>query len=137
MQPDSEATGGLCVAVDEGPSPASRTAARLVHEVVSSLDERKRRVVRSIGFEGMLHFPAMGHINRRFSAWLMYRVELDAAAGPALAVAGGGGGGGGRRIGLAREDVALVFGIPCSGKSVAGGRRRRRRPRDAREEGGS
>jgi len=37
-----------------------------MHEVVSKFDPKKRELVESTGFGGMLHFPPMRQINRKF-----------------------------------------------------------------------
>lgn len=44
---------------------ASRCSVRLIHEAVSKFDSSKRGLVKSIGFEGILHSPLpIKQINR-------------------------------------------------------------------------
>jgi len=70
----------------------------------------KKELVRSIGFGGIMSFPSLRQINRRFTAWLMRRIDplsqtllIDST----------------KRIRFDKEDVQKIFGIPCHGKSVA------------------
>jgi len=49
---------------------ASRCSVRLIHEVVSKFDSQKRDLVKSIGFQGILHFPPIMQFNRKFALWL-------------------------------------------------------------------
>lgn len=93
----------------EGSSLTSRCCVRLIHEVVSKFDKVKRDLVQSTGFGGMLYFPPMKQINRKFALWLMSCVDEVSSS---IVI--------GEHIHLkfSKEDVATVFGIPCSGKSV-------------------
>jgi hypothetical protein len=49
----------------------SRCSVRHVHDVISSFDEVKCSMVKSIGFGGLLKFPMLPHLNRKFALWLM------------------------------------------------------------------
>lgn len=99
-------------AVDESASHFdvnSRSCLRIIHEVIARFDERKRDLVKSIGFGGMLKFPFHTQVNRRLAVWLMTKVDegrqriyIDTC----------------RCFTFCREDVHMVFGIPASGKRV-------------------
>lgn len=106
MQVHGDSTDGFR---SEGSSLASRCCVRLIHEVVCKFDNTKRELVQSTGFGGMLYFPPMKQINRKFAHWLMSCVDEVSSS---IVI--------GDHINLkfSKEDVATVFGIPCSGKSV-------------------
>ncbi|KAL6629735.1 hypothetical protein ACP70R_029500 [Stipagrostis hirtigluma subsp. patula] len=87
----------------------SRSAVRLVHAVISRFDSRKAELVRSIGFGGLLHFPTLFQINRRLSLWLMTKVD-DASRSIVVDNS--------RRYSFAKDDVAMVFGIPSTGERI-------------------
>ncbi|CAD6232326.1 unnamed protein product [Miscanthus lutarioriparius] len=82
---------------------------RLIHEVVSKFDLKKRDLVKSTGFEGILHFPCIKQINRKFGLWLMSCVDESSQT---LVI--------GDNIGIkfSKEDVGKVIGIPCAGKRI-------------------
>lgn len=88
---------------------ASRCSVHLIHEAVSKFDEQKRDIVKSIGFEGILYFPAIKQFNRRFALWLMSCVHAETSS---LHI--------GQHISLRfnKLDVGHVFGIPSSGKRI-------------------
>lgn len=67
------------------------------------------QLVRSIGFDGLLHMPLLKQINLRFSTWLMTRVD---ELSQTLLISDG------IRINFDKDDVARVFGIPASGRSI-------------------
>jgi len=57
---------------------STRSSIKQIYDVISCFDERKRSLVKSIGFGGLLLFPSLiRQINRRFAiaAWLMSRVD--------------------------------------------------------------
>ncbi|TVU35744.1 hypothetical protein EJB05_17647, partial [Eragrostis curvula] len=93
----------------DGPAVSSRCAVRSLHEVVSAFDERKKKLVKSIGFGGLLNFPYLKQINRRFSVWLMSKVDVSSIS---IVIDSS------RIIRFGKEDVSLVFGIPCRGRTV-------------------
>lgn len=70
---------------------------------------KKKELVRAVGFHGLLNFPALKQINVRFSAWLMSRVD---EVQQSLHIADG------TRIHFSKDDIALVFGIPSTGRSI-------------------
>lgn len=93
----------------EGSSLSSRCCVRLINEVVRKFDKTKRDIVQSTGFGGMLYFPPVKQINRKFAHWIMSCVdELSSSIVIGEHI----------NIKFCKEDVATVFGIPCSGKSV-------------------
>ncbi|CAL4943398.1 unnamed protein product [Urochloa decumbens] len=87
----------------------TRCSVKAVNEVLSCFDSKKRDLVKSIGFEGLLYVPAIKQINRRLSVWLMSRVDVERHE---IVVAQD------RRIRFYKEDVGMIFGIPCCGKRV-------------------
>lgn len=93
----------------ESGSFASRCSVRLIHEVVSKFDLKKRDLVKSTGFEGILHFPCIKQINRKFGLWLMSSVDESSQT---LVI------GDNIRIKFSKEDVGKVIGIPCAGKRI-------------------
>ncbi|RLN25353.1 RHOMBOID-like protein 1 [Panicum miliaceum] len=54
---------------------SSRSSIKHLYDVLSSFDENKKRLVRNAGFGGLLYFPPLRQINRRFAVWLMSRVD--------------------------------------------------------------
>jgi len=66
-------------------------------------------LVRSIGFGGLLMFPALRQINLRFSVWLMSKVD---PLSQTLVIDSE------KKLPFNKEDVERVFGIPSSGNSV-------------------
>ncbi|CAO2192116.1 unnamed protein product, partial [Urochloa humidicola] len=42
-----------------------------LHDVIQRLSDRKRELVKETGFGGLLHFPAIRQLDRRFVVWLM------------------------------------------------------------------
>jgi len=57
---------------------STRSSIKQIYDVISCFDERKRSLVKSIGFGGLLLFPSLiRQINRRFAvaAWLMSIVD--------------------------------------------------------------
>ena len=46
-----------------------------MYDVLSSFDEQKREIVKSIGFGGILMFPPLRQINQRFADWLVSKVD--------------------------------------------------------------
>jgi len=95
-------TTDICVA-------SSRSSIRQLHDVLSSFDAQKREVVRSIGFEGILLFPALKQINRRFAVWLMSKVDPVTQT---IAIDSS------KQLYFSKKDIDRVFGIPCNGRSV-------------------
>ncbi|KAK3141180.1 hypothetical protein QOZ80_4BG0330500 [Eleusine coracana subsp. coracana] len=89
----------------------SRCAVRQVFQVVSCFDSRKKQLVRSVGFGGLLEFPPLASVNRRFSVWLMSRVEVTDQS---IVIEDG------KRLPFLKEDIGLVFGIPSAGMNVFG-----------------
>jgi hypothetical protein len=88
----------------------SRCSVRHVHDVISSFDEVKCLMVKSIGFGGLLKFPMLPHLNRKFALWLMTKVEETSQSIVVDSC---------RSFLFTKEDVHLVFGIPAAGKRVA------------------
>jgi hypothetical protein len=54
---------------------STRSSIKQVYDVISAFDDKKKEVVTSIGFGGLLFFPPLRQINRRFAVWLMSRVD--------------------------------------------------------------
>ncbi|PUZ50896.1 hypothetical protein GQ55_6G110700 [Panicum hallii var. hallii] len=89
---------------------SSRCSISHLHDCIAGLTDRKKELVKSIGFEGLLLFPNIRQLNRRFILWLMNKVD---PLTPAMVI------GSTRKIVFDKEDVARVFGIPSQGLSVA------------------
>jgi hypothetical protein len=73
------------------------------------LGPQKKELVRAVGFHGLLNFPSLKQINVQFSAWLMSRVDESSQS---LHI------GDGTRIHFSKDDIAMVFGIPSTGRSI-------------------
>jgi len=52
-----------------------RSSIKQLYDVLSSFDDLEKELVRSVGFGGLLMFPALRQINRRFAVWLMRKVD--------------------------------------------------------------
>ena len=100
-------------------SVSSRCAVRIVHETMAKLVPEKVRLVQSIGFGGLLTLPGMKMINKRFSLWLLSKVDT---ARKAIVIDNH------RALAFSATDVNLVLGLPCGGKPVVS----RRHPRGSR-----
>lgn len=107
--------GGIQLPVDsakiESGSFVSRCSVRLIFEVMSKFDSQKRDLVKSVGFEGILHFTSIKQFDRKFSLWLMSCVDEHSST---INI--------GHHISLpfSMDDVGHIFGIPFSGRSVLG-----------------
>jgi len=87
----------------------ARGRTKLGKKQAEAVRETGIELVTSIGFQGLLFFPNIRNLNRKFILWLMVRVdpltsslEIDDK----------------RRIEFDKHDVGHVFGIPTSGISV-------------------
>jgi len=80
-----------------------------LYDIISSFDDHKKQLVQSIGFGGLLMFPALRQINRRFAAWIMSRVD---PLSQTLIIEPS------KQISFNKDDVERVLGIPSQGKSV-------------------
>ncbi|KAL6623198.1 hypothetical protein ACP70R_033077 [Stipagrostis hirtigluma subsp. patula] len=89
--------------------PISRSSPKLVCSIVSKFDERKRQLVESMGFGGILHLPQINKVSRQFSLWLLTRIDVDKRT---LLLTEG------VEIDLCAENVQKVFGIPCGSRPV-------------------
>lgn len=81
----------------------------MLHDVVAKFNEMKIELVKSIGFGGILCFPPLRQINRRFAVWLMSRVDPRSQT---IVINES------MKITYTKEDVHRVFHIPCTGRSV-------------------
>nr|CAB3449396.1 unnamed protein product [Digitaria exilis] len=88
---------------------SAKSSVKLLYDIISRFDDFKRDLVKSIGFGGILCFPPLRQLNRRFAVWLMSKVDPRSQT---LVIDDS------RRIRFTKEDVFRVFGIPCSGRSV-------------------
>lgn len=87
----------------------AKSSIRLLYDVIGNLDAMKKELVKSIGFGGILCFPPLRQMNRRFAVWLMSRVD---PCSQTIVINES------RRIKYSKEDVSRVFGLPCNGRSV-------------------
>lgn len=88
---------------------SAKYSVKLLYDIISRFDDFKRDLVKSIGFGGILCFPPLRQLNRRFAVWLMSKVDPRSQT---LVIDDS------RRIRFTKEDVFRVFGIPCYGRSV-------------------
>jgi len=88
---------------------SSRSSIKQLYDIISSFDDHKKQLVQSIGFGGLLMFPALRQINRRFAAWIMSRVD---PLSQTLIIEPY------KQISFNKDDVERVLGIPSQGKSV-------------------
>lgn len=77
--------------------------------MICKFDEKKRSMVKSLGFYGLLHFPSIKQMNRKFAIWIMNCFEPSSNE---LVVSDY------IRIKVSKHDVGMVLGISCCGKSV-------------------
>jgi hypothetical protein len=89
---------------------SSKGTIKHVFDVISKFCEKKKALVEAIGFGGILHFPPLRQMNRRFALWVMSRVDPLSRT---MVIDGT------RMISFVKEDVARVFGIPCGGQLVS------------------
>ncbi|CAL4999831.1 unnamed protein product [Urochloa decumbens] len=80
-----------------------------LHDVIQRFDEKKRGLVEEAGFGGLLQFPAIRQVDRRFLVWLMCRVD---ALTETLVINEH------QKIKFHKSDVAKVFGVPCGGLTI-------------------
>ncbi|CAL5051405.1 unnamed protein product [Urochloa decumbens] len=88
---------------------SSRSSFCHLHDVIQGFSDKKRELVRETGFGGLLQFPAIRQVDRRFVVWLMCRVDSVASS---LVLRND------VTIKFGNVDVNRVFGIPCAGKKV-------------------
>ncbi|KAG0548589.1 hypothetical protein BDA96_01G179200 [Sorghum bicolor] len=88
----------------------ARCSVKAIHDIISTFDDRKRKLVESIGFGGLLKFPPIKSTNRRFSAWLMGMVDIRKSCLTLLD---------GSSLKFSSKDIGLIFGIPASGKKIS------------------
>ncbi|CAL5005592.1 unnamed protein product [Urochloa decumbens] len=88
---------------------ASRCSFSQLCDVVKGFDVMKRKLAEETGFGGLLKFPPLKQVDRRFALWLLCRVDVVARV---LVLEQS------RKIKLSKGDVAMVFGIPCGGLLV-------------------
>lgn len=87
----------------------TRCSVKSVHEVISQFDSAKRELVKSIGFGGLLQFPALTEINRNLAVWLLRKADVNSQS---IVIDHS------RIFTFSKEDVKLAFGIPAAGKRV-------------------
>ena len=89
---------------------SSRSSIKHLYDVIPCFDERKKELVRAIGFGGILDFPPLRQINWRFAVWLMSSVDPSSQTlviDPA------------NRTKFNKVDVDRAVGIPCRGRSIS------------------
>lgn len=81
----------------------------LVFQVIRTFDERKKDIVRSIGFSGLLHLSRFGELDPKFTLWLIQKIRWNTGA---LVV--------GDKINfvIRAEHIGKIIGIPYSGYDV-------------------
>ncbi|CAL4900275.1 unnamed protein product [Urochloa decumbens] len=88
---------------------SARCSVSQVYDVMQGLSERKKELVREIGFAGLLSFPPITHMDNKFAVWVMCCVD---ALEHCIVVDAD------KKIKFDKHDVGLVFGIPTGGKIV-------------------
>lgn len=61
----------------DGSGPLSRSSVTHVAYIVSKFDDVKRDLVREIGFHGILDLPQISKIDRKFTLWLLTRLDVE------------------------------------------------------------
>jgi hypothetical protein len=107
--PFVQAQPEICHGGAGSPVGQKRERIKAVHQVISKFCDKKKALVSATGFGGLLRFPPIGPMHRKFVVWLMSRVDPRART---LVVDGS------RSMKFDKEDVSRVFGIPCEGKKV-------------------
>ncbi|KAJ1265477.1 hypothetical protein BS78_08G078800 [Paspalum vaginatum] len=64
----------------DSPGPISRSSVTHVAYIISKFDETKKELVRQIGFQGLLDLPHIAKVDRKFTVWLLSK--LDQKQGP-------------------------------------------------------
>ncbi|CAL5054294.1 unnamed protein product [Urochloa decumbens] len=88
---------------------SARCSVSQVYDVMQGLSERKKELVREIGFAGLLSFPPITHMDNKFAVWVMCCVD---ALEHCIVVDAD------KKIKFDKHDVGLLFGIPTGGKTV-------------------
>jgi hypothetical protein len=86
-----------------------RSSANYVSAAMAKFDQKKRELVRSIGFGGLLEMHEMSKVNRVFSHWLLSSTNWEdgvITAGEHI------------KIKIVSEDIEKILGIPSRGKDV-------------------
>lgn len=89
----------------------SRSSAKRVAAVVSKFTDEKRKLVCEIGFGGILHMPQINKTPRKFTVWLLSKLDL---ATRSIVVNGK------CKVKLTDEGIHRVLGIPCGSKKLVG-----------------
>ncbi|CAL4905327.1 unnamed protein product [Urochloa decumbens] len=86
-----------------------RSSAGHVASVMAKFDERKKDLVRSIGFGTLLDMPQINRVNRKFSLWLLTKTSWENSciqAGDEV------------KINICAADIERIIGLPATGKDV-------------------
>ncbi|KAM0840196.1 hypothetical protein ACQ4PT_059818 [Festuca glaucescens] len=87
----------------------SRGSVRRVYRILQSLSEEKKRLVRDIGFGGLLEMPLWNRVNRNFALWVLNKID-----GRASSIMFGQR----RELDIYDRDIKMVLGIPACGQEV-------------------
>lgn len=93
----------------DGSGPISRSSVIHVVSIVAKFDQMKRDLVREIGFEGILDLPHITKVDRKFTLWLLTKLDPET-----------------RSIVVNDQcitdvidfEVARILGIPCGSRDV-------------------
>jgi hypothetical protein len=85
---------------------ASTCDCKKINSMFSAFDSQKARIVRSIGFDGLLKLPLHENLNHDLSLWLYKRLDFETMT---LQLDGG------VQLPLRNVDVHLILGIPFEG----------------------
>jgi hypothetical protein len=89
----------------------SRSSAKRVAGVVNKFCDLKKKLVCDIGFSGILHMPQINKLSRKFTVWLLSKVDV---ASRSIVVEGR------SKVHLSDQAFHRVLGIPCGPKVLVG-----------------
>jgi hypothetical protein len=89
----------------------SRSSAKRVAGVVSKFCDLKKKLVCDIGFSGILQMPQINKLPRKFTVWLLSKVDVGSRS---IVVEGR------CKIHLSDKAFHRVLGIPCGSKVLVG-----------------
>jgi hypothetical protein len=89
----------------------SRSSAKRLAGVVSKFYDLKKKLVSDIGFSGILHMPQINKLPRKFTVWLLSKVDV---ASRSIVVEGR------SKVPLTDKAFQRVLGIPCGCKLPVG-----------------
>jgi hypothetical protein len=89
---------------------STRSSVKRVASVIAKFDDTKRELVKSIGFGGLLDLHQINKVSRRFTVWLLSRVDTENRT---IEVDGE------IQVEMVDFDVHRILGIPCGPYKVS------------------